>query len=168
MTRSEREALLEKLLDRSRFIMVVPVAFLLAAALGAFVYGAVLFVDSTRKIVDHSFPVSRNVGYFIVVIDIFLVGATLLIAAFGFYELFISRADGQGRQSLLPEWLVMNDLNDLKMRVISMIVLVSAVSFVDGVVDFQGGRDILYLGSAVALVIVALTVFVRFGAKDHG
>ena len=35
----------------------------------------------------------------------------------------------------LPGWLRMNDLNDLKARVISMIILVAAVTFVDVVVE---------------------------------
>jgi hypothetical protein len=46
---------------------------------------------------------------------------------------------------------------------VSMLVLVAAVSFVDVVVDFHGGQDILYLGIAVALVIAALTAFLRYG-----
>jgi hypothetical protein len=58
----------------------------------------------------------------------------------------------------LPEWLKMHDLNDLKARVISMIILVAAVSFVDAVVEAKGALSTLYLGAAVAVVIAALTV----------
>jgi uncharacterized membrane protein YqhA len=57
----------------------------------------------------------------------------------------------------------MKDLDDLKARVISMIVLVAAVSFVDVVVDFGPGLQTLYLGGGAALVIGALTAFERFG-----
>ena len=155
-------------MERVRYIMVLPVVLLLLASLGAFVYGVALFIDSTRRIVDHPSPIGKNVGLFVVLIDIFLVGATLLIAALGFYELFVERDVPRQNHTLLPGWLVMRDLNDLKVRVVSMLVLVSAVSFVDVVVDFQGGRDVLYLGSGVALIIVALTVFIRFGARDRG
>jgi uncharacterized membrane protein YqhA len=57
----------------------------------------------------------------------------------------------------------MHDLNDLKARVISMVILVAAVSFVDVAVESNGGLNTLYLGAAVALVIAALTAFLRFG-----
>ena len=165
----------------TRYVAALPVVLLVLAALGAFVYGAALFVDETRRIVDHPFPIGRNVGYFVVLIDILLVGATLLIAAFGFYELFVVRRsadeesndprnEGGGEvtgDSLLPHWLVMRDLNDLKVRVVSMLVLIAGVTFVDEVVDFRSGRDVMYLGVGIATVIVALTAFARFGAKEH-
>jgi uncharacterized protein (TIGR00645 family) len=159
---------LELVLESSRYVMAIPVVLLLLATLGTFVYGAVLFVDSVRLIVHHPFPIGRNVGLLILLVDVLLVGATLFIAAYGFYELFISKNDSrQQNQGQLPDWLVMRDLNDLKVRVVSMLVLVSAVSFVDVVVDFQSGRDVLYLGAGISLVIVALAVFNRIGVKDH-
>jgi len=52
--------------------------------------------------------------------------------------------------------------------VISMIILVAAVSFVDVVVDSKGGLDTLYLGVGVAVVIAALTAFLHFGRMDGG
>lgn len=152
----------------SRGLILVPVVVFVLAAAGAFVYGAALFVHTTGEMIRHPFPVGNKIGLLLVDVDLFLVGATLLISAIGLYELFISRVDVGGRRTHLPSWLVMNDLNDLKARVISMLVLVTAVSFVDVVVDFNGGRDILFLGAAVALVIGALTAFLRFGAGRPG
>jgi uncharacterized membrane protein YqhA len=144
-------------------VVALPVVLLLLAALGSFVYGAVLFVDSTRRIVVHPFPIGRNIGLFVLLIDVFFVGATLFIAAAGFYELFFPNAE----QARLPGWLRMRDLNDLKARVVSMLILIAAVSFVDVVVDFRSGQDVLDLGIAVTLIILALTVFLRLGTKDH-
>ena len=155
----------EQVLEGARYVVAIPVATLLVAALGAFVYGVAYFVDSIGRIIDHPFPIARNIGLFVVLVDLFLVGVTLLIAAIGLFELFLaSEAPRDGRR-LLPPWLVIRDLNDLKGRVLSMIVLVSAVSFTDLVVDFRAGRDALYLGIGVAVVIVAVTVFVRYGGK---
>jgi uncharacterized membrane protein YqhA len=64
---------------------------------------------------------------------------------------------------LLPGWLRMHDLNDLKARVISMIILVAAVTFTDVVVESKARLDTFYLGAGVALVIAALTAFLRYG-----
>lgn len=163
------EARVELALALSRGLVMIPVTVLVLAALGAFVYGAVVFVDAVRLVVDHPLPVGNKIGLFLLVVDLFLVGATLLIAAIGFYELFISRLDAGGAKRLtLPPWLEMRDLNDLKARVLAMIVLVTAVSFVEVVVDAGPGQQVLELGAGSALVIVAITVFLRYGNQVHG
>jgi len=158
---------LERSLVLSRSLVLIPVVVLTLAGAGAFVYGAALFVHSAAEIIGHPFPVGNKIGLFLLVVDLFLVGATMLIAAIGFYELFISHVSAD-RQHGLPDWLVMRDLDDLKARVVSMLVMVAAASFVNVVVDFHGGHDILFLGSAVAVVIAALTLFLRLGAGRTG
>jgi uncharacterized protein (TIGR00645 family) len=164
---SRFEAGFERALAASRALVLIPVVVLVLSALGAFVYGTDVFVHSVRNVIEHPLPVGNKIGLFLLVIDLFLIGATLLIAAIGFYELFISRVDAGG-VSQMPKWLEMRDLNDLKARVIAMIVLVAAVSFVEAVVDLASSRQILELGAGVALVITSLTVFVRFGGQGHG
>jgi uncharacterized membrane protein YqhA len=62
----------------------------------------------------------------------------------------------------MPAWLQMHDLNDLKGRVIGMIILVLAVSFVEVAVDNGNGRLVLELGGGIAVVTVALTAFLRY------
>jgi uncharacterized membrane protein YqhA len=154
----------EQALSLSRIVVVVPVIVLLLAAISSFAYGTDVFVRSVTRVVDDPQLTGHNLGFLLLLTDLFLVGATLMIAAFGFYDLFMARADASRPSLRLPAWLRMHDLNDLKARVISMIILVAGVTFVDVVVDSEGGGlNTLYLGAAVALVIAALTGFVRFG-----
>jgi uncharacterized membrane protein YqhA len=155
----------ERGLGWSLCLALIPVAVLFLAGLGAFVYGTVVFVDSIRTIVHDTFPVGHQIGLFLLVIDLFLIGATLLISAVGFYELFIREISVE-RSRRIPTWLQMHDLNDLKARVVAMVILVVSVSFVEVVVDAPNGRKVLDLGTGIALVIVALTIFLRFG--NHG
>ena len=159
-----REESVERVLGWSLRLAYVPVVVLLLAGLGAFVYGTALFVHSVIHVADHPFPVDKQIGLFLQDVDLFLIGATLLIAAVGFYELFIREIclDGPTR---IPTWLEMRDLNDLKARVIAMIVLVVSVSFVEVVVDTPSGRQVLDLGAGIAAVVVALTVFLRLGGR---
>jgi uncharacterized membrane protein YqhA len=155
----------ERALAASVRLSLVPVVTLVAAALGSFAYGSALFVHSAISIARHPFPVGHQIGLFLLDIDLFLIGATLLISAVGFYELFIAeikRTDG----SWMPGWLVMRDLNDLKARVIAMVVMVLAVTFAEVIVDSPSGRDVLELGVGVGVVIVALTAFLRL--SGHG
>ena len=154
-------------LDLSRGLILIPVVVLVLAAAGAFVYGAYVFVHSVGEVVDHPLPVGRKIGLFLVEVDLFLIGATLLIAAIGFYELFISRVEA-GSVRRMPRWLEMHDLNDLKARVVAMIILVVTVSFAELVVDVAKGREVLETGGGVALVVAALTVFLRFGGQERG
>jgi uncharacterized membrane protein YqhA len=150
----------ERVLIASLRVTLIPVAFLALAGFGAFAYGIAVFIHSIDSIVSHPFPVSHQVGFFLLDIDLFLVGVTLLISAIGLYELFI-RDIPSDHAAGLPPWLEIHDLNDLKGRVIAMIILVLSVSFVETAVDSPDGRQVLELGGGVALVIVALTVFMR-------
>jgi uncharacterized membrane protein YqhA len=153
----------ERLLSLSRIVVVVPVVVLLLSAISSFAYGTDVFFRSVMRVVDDPQLTSHNLGFLLLLTDLFLVGATLMIAAFGLYDLFITRIDAGGPSLRLPAWLKMHDLNDLKARVISMIILVAAVTFVDVVVESKSGLNTLYLGAAVALVIAALTAFLHFG-----
>lgn len=157
----------EEALAACRLLVLVPVVVLALGALGSFAYGTDLFVLAVRNVVGDALPVGNKIGQILVVIDLFLIGATLLIASFGFYELFIGRIAGQGHVRL-PDWLQMRDLNDLKARVISMIVLIVAVDFVEVLVESSGGLQMLERGAAVTLVIGALTAYVRFGRPHDG
>ena len=160
-----REEDVERFLAWSLRLAYIPLAVLLLAGLGAFVYGTGLFVHSVGHVVDHPFPIRHQIGLFLEVIDLFLIGATLHISAVGFYELFIREIHRDG-STRIPTWLHMRDLNDLKARVIAMIVLVVSVSFVEVVVDSPSGQQVLDLGGGIAAVVVALTVFLRLGG--HG
>jgi len=157
------EGQFERVLSLSRIVVIVPVIVLVLSAFSSFAYGTDIFVRSVARVVDDPELTSHNIGFLLLLTDLFLVGATLMIAAFGFYDLFISRSGPDGMSLRLPGWLRMHDLNDLKARVISMVILVAAVTFADVAVESEGGLNTLYLGAAVALVIIALTAFLHFG-----
>ena len=158
----------ERGLGLSRVVVVVPVIVLLLSAVASFAYGTDVFVRSVAHVVDDPQLTSHNLGFLLLLTDLFLIGATLMIAAFGFYDLFIGTIGASDPGVRLPGWLRMHDLNDLKARVISMIILVAAVSFVDDVVESKGGLYTLYLGVGVGVVIAALTAFLHFGQAKSG
>lgn len=156
----------ERGLILARATVIVPVVVLALAALGAFVYATDVAVEAARHIVRHPVPARGNTGEFLAVVDLFLVGTTLLISAIGLYELFL-KAPGT-RAAHLPPWLEITDLNDLKARVISMVVLVAAVTFVETIVKEGPAVRTLDTGVAIAVVVLALTAFVRLGETRRG
>lgn len=157
----------ERALAGSLRLAIVPVVLLMLGAIGAFAYAVALFVHSASEVIGHPFPVGNKIGLFLLDIDLMLIGATFLISAVGFYELFIREITAD-QTTRMPAWLEMHDLNDLKGRVIAMIVLVLSVNFVELTVDSSNGRLVLELGGGIALVIVALTAFLRFTGHANG
>jgi uncharacterized membrane protein YqhA len=75
------------------------------------------------------------------------------VIAVGLYELFI-------QDNLpLPKWLEFHTLDDLKDKLVGVIVVALAALFLGQTVSWDGKTDLLGYGVAVALVIAALTYF---------
>ncbi len=157
----------ERLLAGSRLLALIPVVFLMLDALGSFVYGSDILLRTAHGDVGEPARVGGRLGIFLVVMDTFLVGATLMIAAFGFYELLVLRKERDEHTYWLPNWLRMHDLEDLKARVTSMLILVAAITFVDIAVESHDEKGVLFLGLGIAVVILALTAFLRWGPRSN-
>ena len=93
--------------------------------------------------------------------DVILISAALLIIGIGLYALFV------GRVERLPHWLDITSLDDLKDKLISVIVAVLAVNFFTRVVEWRGD-NILYLGGAIGIVIASLALFSYVHAGKKG
>jgi uncharacterized membrane protein YqhA len=87
--------------------------------------------------------------------DMFLLGTVLFVIAIGLYELFVDSS------MELPSWLEIRNLDDLKDSLIGVVIVVLGVIFLGQVITWDGTRDLLGFGVAVALVIGALSFFLR-------
>jgi uncharacterized membrane protein YqhA len=158
----------ERGLSLAQLTLVLPVIVLVLSGIGAFIYGVAIAVHSVVDIADQPFA-AHNLRLFLTEIDLFLIGATLIIAAIGLYELFIARIDPANLHRPLPAWLEMKDLNDLKARVIAMIILICAVTFTDELLEFaRNTLEVLYLAVGVGVFILALTIYLRFSSDNGG
>ena len=145
------------LLGASRFMVILAVIGALLAATTLIVYGLLETVQLILKTIQDG-EVTRKVAKglaleFIEIIDLFLLGTVFYIVAIGLYELFIST------NVKLPSWLSINNLDDLKNKLIAVVIVVLGVLFLGQVVSWDGERDLLGYGAAVALVIGALSYF---------
>jgi uncharacterized membrane protein YqhA len=157
---------LDRMVRLTRIAVLVPAIVLAIAGCAAFIYGSVYFLHGVVVVSEHPFPVKDNLGLFLIDLDLFLIGATLLLIAVGFAELSLAGDRDHDRRAV-PAWLDVRDLDDMKIRIMSMLTLIAVTSFVDVVVDFGGGRDIFWLGAGIALVVAAITGFLRFGNAVH-
>ncbi|HEU0114128.1 MAG TPA: YqhA family protein, partial [Thermomicrobiales bacterium] len=94
-------------------------------------------------------------------IDVFLLGTVLYIVALGLYELFIDPG------LPVPVWLKITDLDELKEKLIGVVVVLLGVAFLGEVVSWQNDPAILALGVAVAAVIAALSLVFALMPKRH-
>jgi len=149
--------MLRTILAKSRYLVLAAVLGSLAAALALFVYGLVESVVVVLDVVGRADVSSKGAKLlalsFIEIVDLFLLGTVLLMIALGLYELFIN-ADIE-----LPEWLQVRTFDDLKNKLVGVVIVVLAVLFLGLVVSWDGERDLLRVGAAIALVIAALTYF---------
>jgi uncharacterized membrane protein YqhA len=137
-----------------RALMIIPVVALSIAAAGLLIYGAF----ETWHLLDALFGAHKSthdeaILLAIEIIDLFLLAVVVQVVSLGIYQLYF-------RQDLhLPRWLKIVTLDDLKSKLVGVVVTVLAVFFLGRVVTWQSGPDVLYLGGGVAVVIVALTWF---------
>lgn len=153
--------MLKSLLEKSRFLVLIPVIVSLIAAAAAFVWGGYRTIDVLAHMVETiGTPEAQHVIVGLIpVMDTFLIATALLIFALGMFELFIGKLD-------FPEWLVIHDLHDLKAKLGSVIILVMAVAFLENLVHWKDGLETLLFAGAVALVSGALIAFSYFMGRD--
>jgi uncharacterized membrane protein YqhA len=140
----------------------VPALGSFIAATAVMLYGAVEIVLLIGENLSHgvSSKGAKTLALgFIEVVDLFLLGTVLYIIALGLYELFVDD------KLPLPAWLSIHNLDDLKNKLTGVVILVMGVLFLGQVVSWDGERDLLPYGAAIALVIAALTYFLSQRSK---
>ncbi len=89
------------------------------------------------------------------IVDVFLLAVVIQVVSVGLFQLYI-KAD-----TSLPPFLVVRTLDDLKSKLVGVIITMLSVTFLRHALIWDKGTDILYLGAGIALVIYALTKFFR-------
>ena len=153
-------------LASSRYLIIIAVLSTLVAATALLAYGAYETFAVLRGVWLHdgSGPKGAKglILAFIELTDLFLLATVLYVIAIGLFELFVDdRLD-------LPNWLEIHDLNDLKDKLIGVVVVVMGVLFLGQVVTWDGQRDLLGYGVGIAAVIAALTWFSSQKPKKTG
>lgn len=153
---------MQRLISASRYLIVIPSLGSFVAATAILIYGAVetvlLIGENLTHEVSSKGAKTLALG-FIEVVDLFLLGTVLYIIALGLYELFVDD------NLPLPAWLSIHNLDDLKNKLTGVVILVMGVLFLGQVVSWDGERDLLPYGVAIALVIAALTYFLSQRSK---
>lgn len=147
------------ILEKSRYLALVGVLSLLLAAIAAFIWGTLKTVDIISLVLGSMGTDKIIAVEFIKIVDSFLIATAVLIFSVSLYELFIDKLE-------LPEWMLANNLFELKAKLSSMIVLVMGVKFLEKLLEVKDTNDLLRTGMATALMSAVLIAFGYFGKKD--
>lgn len=144
-----------RILSASRYLVVLGVltCLILAIALlvGALARTGVLVYTLMPALLAGSTLKALAIGS-IEVADVLLIAVVLYIVAAGLYELFVGEVD-------LPDWIMIFNLEDLKDKLLSIVVAVLDVTFLVQVVNWDGTRNLLPYGLAIGAVVLSLAIF---------
>lgn len=154
---------MHRVVGAARYLIIIAVVATIVAATALLVFGAVDTVLVIQQLVvkgDFSSKTGKLLLVdFIEIVDIFLLATVLYIIALGLYELFIDDSVP------VPAWLEIHNLDDLKDKLVGVIIVVIGVGFLGQFVSWDGQTNLLVPGGAAALVIVALTYFLSQKSK---
>jgi len=157
--------MLRRLLTLSRYFVILAVGGILAGSVALLIYEGLVVMTAVMGYFEEG-GISPKAAKILAVglieaVDIFLIAIVAHIISLGLYKLFVDP------DLPLPSWLKIRDLDDLKSHLASSVIAVLAVLFMREAVGWDGERNLLQLGGSVALMIVALTIYlVAKGRKD--
>ena len=155
-----RRPLLERLLRLGLYAAVIGTIPLLLGSLLAFLDAFYVLGQTVVGIFDTKHPTNVTLDL-IKMADIVLVGLLLFIVATGIIELFVARR----RLSWMPRWLVFESLDDLKEPVLSTLVLVIAIAYIEDVVGTTDGLVALGEGVGAAAIVAAIALYLRLRGR---
>ncbi len=147
------------IIEKSRYLALIGVFGLLAGALLSFFYGAYKTVEAFKDTVLNYASNDYKLIVLFDCLDSFLVAVAMLVISISLYELFIGKLD-------VPDWMLVQNLSELKAKFGFVIVPVIAVKFLQKLLSSESALDTLYYGIAVALVSFSLTIFNYIGEKE--
>lgn len=140
-------------------LTILASGFLIFVGIWEFVNGIPVILDALYKPDSHRLEHSVH---FISAIDLFMVAVAMFVMGIGLFELFVDK----DKTIEYPHWLKIKDMNDLKEKLISAVIVVIVITFLKHVVMWEKPLETLYFGGAIAIVIASITLFSRFAVGD--
>ena len=169
----EEQSLMERVFERilwsTRYTVILAVIFSVLGSVALFILGSyeimqTLILELVPLIMGDAHDHSELLYKLITAIDLYLIGVVLLIFGFGIYELFISKIDIARRDEAVTI-LEIENLEELKNKIIKVIIMVLIVSFFERILKisetFTDPIDMAYF----ALSILGLSLGVYFIRK---
>lgn len=147
----------------AQVLVVIGILTLFAAAATLVLVGAFETFRHILKIITLGKPflgTQEMVLSSIKLVDLILLATVLQLVAVALYTMFVDH------RAPIPAWLRTSDVEELKRKLASVIVIMLGVVFLEEVIYWRSERNLLPLGVGVAAMIVALTYYIVSKAKS--
>lgn len=146
-------SLMRKIVGLTRYTVIVPAIAAILGALLLMAQGSFAVVFAIINSIVSQTPLKEVIVDVLTAVDAILLGTVLLVIGYGLYELFVDT------EVDVPPWLQIRDLDDLKSKLIGVVVAIIAVVFVGVLVDSNRAGDVLAYGAGAGALVLGLGVF---------
>ena len=152
---------MKRILGLARFAVVVPAIASIIGALLLMAQGSISMINIVFEVIMEGSSLKDSIVDVLTAIDAILLGTVLLVIGYGLYELFID-ADIE-----VPQWLRVNNLDDLKSKLIGVVVAIIAVVYVGVFVDSNRSSDVISYGVGAGALVAGLAIFAFATRKNE-
>jgi uncharacterized membrane protein YqhA len=152
---------MRKILGLTRYAVVIPSITSIIGALLLMAQGSIEIVLIVRDAVLLETYLKDTIVDVLTAVDAILLGTVLLVIGYGLYELFVDT------RLEVPTWLQVRSLDDLKSKLIGVVVAIIAVVFVGVLVDTNRAADVVSYGVGAGALVAGLALFALATRKDE-
>jgi uncharacterized membrane protein YqhA len=151
---------MRKILGLTRYAVFVPSVASIIGALLLMAQGSISILMIVVDAVMSNAYLKETIVEVLTAVDAILLGTVLLVIGYGLYELFVDT------RLEVPEWLEVRDLDDLKSKLIGVVVAIIAVVFVGVFVDVNRAADVVAYGVGAGALVAGLALFALATRKE--
>ena len=151
---------MRKILGLTRYAVIVPSIASILGALLLMAQGSIAIILLIIDAVLNNAYLKETIVDLLTAVDAILLGTVLLVIGYGLYELFVDT------RLEVPTWLQVRDLDDLKSKLIGVVVAIIAVVFVGVFVDTNRAADVVSYGLGAGALVAGLALFALATRKD--
>jgi uncharacterized membrane protein YqhA len=151
---------MRKILGLTRYAVLIPSIASIIGALLLMAQGSISILMVIADAVLYNAYLKDTIVDILTAVDAILLGTVLLVIGYGLYELFVDT------RLEVPEWLQVRDLDDLKSKLIGVVVAIIAVVFVGVFVDSNRAADVVSYGLGAGALVAGLALFALATRKE--
>ena len=144
---------MKRILGLTRYAVFVPAIASIIGAILLMGQGSLEILNVVFSAVSSEYGLKETIVEVLTAVDAILLGTVLLVIGYGLYELFIDA------EIEVPLWLRVRDLDDLKSKLIGVVVAILAVVFVGVFVDSNRSEDVISYGVGAGALVAGLAIF---------
>ncbi|MBM3722207.1 MAG: YqhA family protein [Actinobacteria bacterium] len=144
---------MKRVIGLTRYAVFVPALASIFGGILLMAQGSIAIAIVVVDAILNDLGLKETIVEVLTAIDAILLGTVILVIGYGLYELFIDANID------VPRWLRVRDLDELKSKLIGVVVAILAVVFVGVFVDSNRSDDVISYGVGAGALVLGLAVF---------